>query len=94
MALRNIITEGDPILRKKCRPVDEVNDRIRMILDGILVKPPIKRRKILPVVHAFYVYYAVIAISSPIFIVNFCNEAIAGTKPARRVFAYIVSIFF
>ena len=36
MALRTIVTEGDPILRKKCRPVDEVTDRIRMILDDLL----------------------------------------------------------
>lgn len=36
MALRNIVTEGDPILRKVCRPVDEVNDRIRMILDDMV----------------------------------------------------------
>ena len=36
MALRNIVTEGDPILRKKCREVDEVTDRIRMILDDMV----------------------------------------------------------
>lgn len=36
MALRNIVVEGDPILRKKCREVSEVNDRIRMILDDML----------------------------------------------------------
>lgn len=36
MALRNIVTEGDPILRKKCRPVDKVDDRIRGILDDML----------------------------------------------------------
>ena len=36
MALRNIIVEGDPILRKTCRPVDEVTDRIRMILDDMV----------------------------------------------------------
>lgn len=36
MALRNIVTEGDPILRKVCRPVDEVTDRIRMILDDMV----------------------------------------------------------
>lgn len=36
MALRNIIEDGDPILRKKCREVDEVNDRIRMILDDMI----------------------------------------------------------
>lgn len=36
MALRNIVLEGDPILRKHCREVDEVNDRIRMILDDMV----------------------------------------------------------
>lgn len=36
MALRNIVTEGDPILRKKCRPVDKVDDRIRGILEDML----------------------------------------------------------
>lgn len=36
MATRTIVTEGDPILRKKCRPVDEVTDRIRMILDDMV----------------------------------------------------------
>lgn len=36
MALRTIVTEGEPILRKKCRPVDEVTDRIRMILDDMV----------------------------------------------------------
>lgn len=36
MALRNVVEEGDPILRKKCRPVDEVNDRVRMILDDMV----------------------------------------------------------
>ncbi len=36
MALRNIVTEGDPILRKRCREVTEINDRIRTILDDML----------------------------------------------------------
>lgn len=36
MALRNIVKEGDEILRKKCRNVDEVNDRIRLILDDMV----------------------------------------------------------
>lgn len=36
MALRNIVKEGDPILRKHCREVGEVNDRIRMILDDMV----------------------------------------------------------
>lgn len=36
MALRNIIVEGDEILRKKCREVTEIDDRIRIILDDML----------------------------------------------------------
>ncbi len=36
MALRNIVCEGDAILRKHCREVDEVTDRIRMILDDMV----------------------------------------------------------
>lgn len=36
MALRNIVVEGDPILRKKCREVTEIDDRTRMILDDML----------------------------------------------------------
>lgn len=36
MALRNIVLEGDEILRKNCREVAEVNDRIRMILDDMV----------------------------------------------------------
>lgn len=36
MALRNIIEEGDPILRKQCREVAEVTERIQMILDDMV----------------------------------------------------------
>ena len=36
MAIRNIVTEGDEILRKKCREVSEVTDRIRMTLEDML----------------------------------------------------------
>lgn len=36
MALRNIVTQGDPILRKHCREVEKVDDRIRMILDDMV----------------------------------------------------------
>lgn len=36
MALRNIVTEEDPILRKQCRPVGDVTPRIQMILDDML----------------------------------------------------------
>ena len=34
MALRNILEDGDPILRKTCREVDQVTERTQMILDG------------------------------------------------------------
>ena len=37
MAIRNVVIEGDPILRKHCREVTEVNDRIKMILEDMLV---------------------------------------------------------
>jgi peptide deformylase len=36
MALRNIVLEGDEILRKRAREVAEVNDHIRLILDDML----------------------------------------------------------
>ena len=36
MALRNIVKQGDPILTKVCRPVKEVNDHTRMILDDMV----------------------------------------------------------
>lgn len=36
MALRNVVTEGDPILRKHCREVGEVTDRVRMQLNDML----------------------------------------------------------
>jgi len=36
MALRNIVYEGDEILRKRAREVTEINDHIRMILDDML----------------------------------------------------------
>lgn len=36
MALRKIVTEGDPILRKRARSVDVVDDKIRLILDDML----------------------------------------------------------
>ncbi len=36
MALRNIFVEGEPILNKKCRKVEEVDDRIREMLDDML----------------------------------------------------------
>ena len=36
MALRNVVVEGDEILRKKCREVAEVNDRIKVTLEDML----------------------------------------------------------
>lgn len=36
MALRNIVEIGDDILRKTCRPVPEVNDRIRTLIDDMI----------------------------------------------------------
>jgi len=36
MALRNIVKIGDPILRKRCREVEKIDDRIRMILQDML----------------------------------------------------------
>lgn len=36
MALRNIVVEGDEILRKQCRNVGEVTERIQTILDDML----------------------------------------------------------
>lgn len=35
MAIRQMRYFGDEVLRKKCRPVEEVNDRIRKILDDM-----------------------------------------------------------
>ena len=36
MALRNIVKEGDPILTKKCRPVEKFNQRIWDLLDDMV----------------------------------------------------------
>ncbi|MDO4517679.1 MAG: peptide deformylase [Bacillota bacterium] len=36
MALRNIVFEGEEILRKVCRPVDEVTPRIQQALDDMV----------------------------------------------------------
>ena len=36
MAIRNIILEGDPMLRKKSKPVREVNDHIRETMQDML----------------------------------------------------------
>ncbi|MDO5134441.1 MAG: peptide deformylase [Eubacteriales bacterium] len=36
MALRTIRTEGDPVLEKKCRPVEEITPRIRELVTDML----------------------------------------------------------
>ena len=36
MSLRKIVVEGDEVLRKRSREVQEVDDRIRLILDDML----------------------------------------------------------
>ena len=35
MALRQIVTEGDKVLRKKCRPVTEFNQKLWDLLDDM-----------------------------------------------------------
>ena len=35
MALRNIVTVGDPVLTKKCRPVVKFDDRLAQLLDDM-----------------------------------------------------------
>ena len=35
MAKREIIKEGDPLLRKKCRPVEKFDDRLATLLDDM-----------------------------------------------------------
>ena len=35
MALRNILKNEDPMLRKNCRPVTEFNDRLWQLLDDM-----------------------------------------------------------
>ena len=35
MALRNLVLEDDPMIRKHCRPVEEINPRIIKLLDDL-----------------------------------------------------------
>ena len=35
MALRHILTQGDPTLNKKCRPVTDFNARLHQLLDDM-----------------------------------------------------------
>ncbi|MGN1129915.1 MAG: peptide deformylase [Ruminococcus sp.] len=36
MALREIVTEGDDVLTKKCRPVEKFDSRLEMIIDDMI----------------------------------------------------------
>lgn len=36
MALRNIVTEGDPILTKKCRPVEKFDKKLWTLIDDMI----------------------------------------------------------
>ena len=36
MALRNIVTDEDPLLKKKSRPVTEITDRIRTLVEDMI----------------------------------------------------------
>ena len=38
MALRNIVTEGDPILRKRSREIEEISPRIVKLIDDMAGK--------------------------------------------------------
>ena len=35
MAIRKIVTQGDPVLNKKCRPVTDFNRRLHVLLDDM-----------------------------------------------------------
>ena len=36
MALRNIVTVGDPVLSKVCRPVTKFDDRLSQLIDDMI----------------------------------------------------------
>ncbi len=36
MAKRNIVTEGDPVLRSQCRPVEKITPRVLTLLDDMV----------------------------------------------------------
>lgn len=36
MAIRNIVLEGDPLLEKKCRPVEKIDERINELIDDMI----------------------------------------------------------
>ena len=40
MALRTIVKDGDPILKKVCRPVTKFDDRLGWMLTGLALPAP------------------------------------------------------
>lgn len=36
MAIRNIVKEGDPVLTKKCRPVEKFDDKLAQLIDDMI----------------------------------------------------------
>ena len=36
MAIRNIVKEGDPVLKKKCRPVEQFDDKLAQLIDDMI----------------------------------------------------------
>ncbi len=36
MAIRNIVKEGDPVLHKKCRPVERFDEKLAALLDDMI----------------------------------------------------------
>jgi phosphoglycerol transferase MdoB-like AlkP superfamily enzyme len=65
-----------------------------MVFGRIIVKPSVKGGQILPIVHALYVYDAIIVVFYPILVIRFRNKTVAGRKPAWRVFPYFVYAVF
>ena len=35
MAIRNIVKDGDPVLAKKCRPVEKFDEKLAQLLDDM-----------------------------------------------------------
>jgi hypothetical protein len=44
MAILNIVKEGDPTLRKVCRPVEKITPRIITLLDDMIARPHLYAR--------------------------------------------------
>ncbi|MBR6761511.1 MAG: peptide deformylase [Oscillospiraceae bacterium] len=36
MAIRNIVKDGDPVLTKRCRPVEQFDDRLGQLIDDMI----------------------------------------------------------